>query len=84
MDTHATSNDFLKMTDTCTEFEYVLASIQGLISALPHYIFTLVFVLFTISEKCIDILFFSSRVIQSYVIFCAHKYRRIICTYVYY
>jgi len=39
MDTHATSNDFLKMTDTCREFEYVLASEQGLILALPTLYF---------------------------------------------
>ena len=32
MDMHTTSKDFLKMTDTCTECEYVLAPVQGLIS----------------------------------------------------
>ena len=39
MDMHATSNDFVKVTDTCTEFEYVLALVQGLISALPTLYF---------------------------------------------
>jgi len=82
MDTHATSNDFLKMTDTCREFEYVLASEQGLILALPTlYFYVKICFIFHIWE-CTDILIFYNWVIESYVIFCAHKYRRIICTYV--
>ena len=83
MDMYATSNDFLKMADTCTEFEYILAPVQGLILSLPTLYFY-VSICFIYHIWNIDILFFSSRVIQSYVIFCAHKYRRITCTYVYY